>query len=183
MHNAETSSAGVTRSWVLKKRRKLTLPPGSFALYPTDTDRAFIVDLKFRKALQKVAWRFNPKTRRVRGYFGRDQTRQYLHKYVLTLAGKYYPEVTFDNGDWWDCRVSNLRPYDRSEDGARRRLFKNRRRKGVSFHKRKKKFVAMIRVHGKLRHLGYHNTADLAARAYAKAWNAAHPFAEPLPVT
>lgn len=140
------------------------------------------MDLKFRKQVLKVNWRYSAKTNRIRGYFGAGETRQYLHKFVLTLAKKPYPEVIFDNSEWADCRISNLRPYDRYEDGARRRPFNKKRRKGVIWHKVRKKFCAMIRCRGKLKHLGYFLTADLAARAYAVAWNQAHPNAEPLPL-
>lgn len=108
----------------------------------------------------------------------------YLHRYVLHLAKKYYPEVTFYNGDVHDCRLVNLKPYRREEEGATRRMFKNNstQRKGVYWHKARKKWVAMIRTRKKLRHLGYFKTPDLAANAYAKAWNLAHPTLPQLPV-
>lgn len=157
------------------------MPPGAFAFSIEGTDKLFLADKKYRTKILSVRWRFNPKTKRARGYFGKNKTRQFLHTYVLSLAKKYYPEVTFEN-DWWDCRLINLKPYDRSEDGARRRPFKNKQRKGVIFHKRKKQFCSMIRVHGKLRHLGYFKTADEAAKAYALAWNAAHPSADPMDI-
>lgn len=114
---------------------------------------------------------------RVRGFFGRHVTRQYLHRYILHLAGKFYPEITFANGDPFDCRLVNLKPYRREEEGASRKPFRNNtsRRKGVCFHKGKGKWAAMIRVHRKLVHLGYHDTADAAARAYEYAFKIAHP--------
>lgn len=135
------------------------------------------MDIKFRPKVRKINWKFDPKTKRCRGFFGKGTTRQYLHRYVLSLANRPYPEVTFDNGDWNDCRLANLRAYDREEDGARRKPFKNRRRKGVSFHKRRKKnpWAAMIRTKGKLRHLGYFSTPELAAAAYDREFKLAHP--------
>lgn len=147
-----------------------------FLLYPVDTPAPFWVDLRFLQRLITVRWRFVAAKQRARGFFSKG-TRQYLHRYVLNLANKYYPEVTFANGDPFDCRLVNLKPYRRDEDGARRKLFKNStsRRKGVCFHKAHKKWAAMIRVHGKLRHLGYFSTADQAARAYEIAYALAHP--------
>lgn len=154
-----------------------TLPPDTARLYVSGAPRAFFVDVKYIRKLRKVRWRWIEKKQRARGYFGRDKIRLYLHRYVLALARKYYAEVTFANGDYWDCRLVNLKPYRREEDGAQRRLFKNNtsRRKGVSWHKRRKKWAAMIRSRGKLRHLGYYKTADAAADAYQAAYALAHP--------
>lgn len=150
-----------------------------FLLYPDGSPQPFWVDKEFLRPLGRIRWRHDAKRKRARGFFGRGTTRQYLHRYVLHLAGKFYPEVTFANGDEYDCRIVNLKPYRREEDGAFRRAFKNNtsKRKGVSFHKRKNKWAAMIRVNRKLLHLGYHDTADLAAKAYERAFRIAHPNA------
>ena len=154
------------------------LPYLSASIWPEGCPLAFIVDIRFLRHIRKIRWCFVAKKKRARGYFGRGQTRLYLHRYVLHLANKYYPEVTFANGDHFDCRLTNLKPYRRYEEGANRQMFKNNtsHRKGVSFHKRLKKWTAMIRVQGKLRHLGYFLTADLAANAYANAFALAHPL-------
>jgi hypothetical protein len=169
---------------MLLRRKPPKLPPGSIQLYPEGTPKPFIVDRRFIHKLRRVRWHFVEKKKRARGYFGRSKVRQYLHRYILILARKFYPEVTFANGDHFDCRLTNLKPYRRYEEGARRQMFKNNtsKRKGVSFHKRKRKWIAMIRTRGHLRHLGYFRTADLAANAYAKAWNLAHPSLPPMPV-
>lgn len=163
----------------MRLRRKV--PPAAALLLPEGSPRFFLVDIRFLRRLREVRWRYVAKGNRARGFFGKGQTRQYLHRYVLSLGRKFYPEVTFANGDWSDCRLVNLRPYRRDEDGAGRRLFKNSssKRKGVSFHKLKKKWIAMIRARGKLRYLGYFKTADLAAKAYASAWKLAHPTSIP----
>lgn len=151
-------------------------------IWPVGSSRAFIIDSPFLRKVNRVRWRFLAKSNRARGFFGRTKTRQYLHRYVLSLLRKHYPEVTFANDNWWDCRAVNLKPYRRDEDGCRRRLFKNStsRFKGVSYHKHQKKFAAMIRVQGKLKHLGYFAKADDAAEAYARAWNLAHPGLPPM---
>jgi hypothetical protein len=41
--------------------------------------------------------------------------------------------------------------------------------KGVSFHKRRGKFISQIRVNNKLKHIGYYVTAEEAAHAYDNA--------------
>lgn len=169
---------------VRQNRVKLLGQRSYFLLYPDGTPHPFWVDKRFLKALGMIRWRYVPDKQRARGFFGRGTTRQYLHRYVLTLARKYYPEVTFANGDPFDCRIVNLKPYRREEEGAMRNRFKNNttRRKGVCFHKAKQKWIAMIRVHRKLIHLGYFDTADGAARAYTQAWNIAHPTLIPQPI-
>jgi len=148
-----------------------------FLLYPDGCPQPFWVDKKFLNKLRRIRWRYLPQRQRARGFFGVKGTRQYLHRYILALAGKFYPEVTFANGDVFDCRLVNLKPYRREEDGATRRMFKNNtsKRKGVCFHKVRKKWIAMIRANKKLIHLGYFDTADAAARAYASAFSLAHP--------
>lgn len=40
---------------------------------------------------------------------------------------------------------------------------------GVSFHKRRMKFIAYLNIDGKLKHIGYFGTADEAHRAYLRA--------------
>lgn len=153
-------------------------------LWPAGSPRPFLIDAKFFEACYEVPWRYLPKGNRARGFFGKGKTRQYLHRFVLSLAGKHYPEVTFSNGDWHDCRLENLISYRHEEHGAQRTLFKNStsKRKGVSWHARRGKYAAMIRIRGKLKHLGYYADADQAARVYAIAWNEAHPHLEQLPV-
>lgn len=160
---------------MVKIPKRLDPPRGARALYLSGSPKPFWYDKKFSPKIREVRWRFDAKRKRCRGFFGRGKTRQFLHRYVLHLANRYYPEVTFSNGEWWDCRLVNLRPYDRIDDGANRRPFRKRQRKGVIWHKRRKKWAAMIRVNGHLRHLGYYTDPDAAAKAYHKAWKLAHP--------
>lgn len=160
------------------------LPANTALIWPTDSPRGVLVDRQFRAKLLTVRWRWLPRRQRFRGYFGHSRIRNYLHRYVLQLANRYYPEVSFADDDVFDCRLVNLKAYRRTEEGARRRLFRNStsRRKGVTWHVRRKKWAAMIRVYGKLRHLGYYAKADDAAAAYAVAWNSAHPDQPQVPV-
>lgn len=159
----------------MKLRKKRLIYRNIVYLHPEGTDKAFLIDRKFIRRVREVRWLYLPDRKRVRGYFGRSKTRLYLHRFILQLAGKYYPEVTFANGDYFDCRLANLKPYRREIEGANRCLFKNSstKRKGVSFHRGK--WVAMIRAKGKLRHLGRFDDPDLAANAYHRAWKLAHP--------
>lgn len=146
-------------------------------LYVEGSSRPFLIDLRFALRVRKVRWKYDPKKKRCRGWLTQAKTRQFLHRYILSLARKRYAEASFANGDPHDCRLANIVPYSRVDDGATRRLFKNSTsgRKGVSFHKRKKKWIAAIRVNGRLRHLGYFVSSRDAAAAYAVAWQQAHP--------
>lgn len=159
----------------LKKWNGKRVPKKCRVLFLSGCPSGVLFDERFLTDIMEVPWRFDPVRKRVRGFFGKGKTRQYMHRFILSLAGKMYPDVKFSNGDVLDMRLDNLSPYDRSEDGACRRPFKNATKKGISFNKRTMRWAAMIRVKGKLYHLGYHDTADLAAKAYATAWKTAHP--------
>lgn len=160
------------------KLKRYTLLPGRtyFWLHLDGAPRPFVLDLTVLRAVVRVAWRYQPDQQKARARFSRT-TRQYLHRYVLFLHKRHYPEVTFANGNPFDCRLHNLKPYRRCEEGAQRCLFKNStsQLKGVCWHKGKRRWAAMLRHRGKLKHLGYFNTAETAAAAYARAWRAAHP--------
>jgi hypothetical protein len=156
-------------------KRRINVPKNVDVLYLPGCERGILYDKKFKSKVREVRWRYDEARKRMRGFFGRGKTRQYLHRYLLELAGKHYPEVTFANGDWYDLRLVNLRPYDRVEDGSNRKMFKNRTKKGISWNKRVGKWAAMIRVRGKLHHLGYFTDPDIAAIAYHNAWKLAHP--------
>lgn len=171
----------------MKIWRKSLLPSNATLIYPRDTPKGFLVDDCFVTRVRNIRWTYvllRGNLPRARGYFGRGSTRQYLHRYILSLVKVHYPEVTFATGDPFDCRLVNLKAYRRYEEGANRCLFKNSTtlRKGVCFHKGKKKWVAMIRARGKLKHLGYFNDIDSAARAYNRAFNLMRPNLKPLPI-
>lgn len=158
------------------KTSRPILPKNARFLTVTDSPRLYVVDAHLYKRLARVPWHYIPARRHARGYFGASQTREYLHRYVLQLLGQPHQLVCFANGDRFDCRQHNLKSYDPSEDGANRRLFSNSstRYKGVTFVKSRNKWVAMIRIKGKLKFLGYHSSPKTAAQAYEDAWKLAH---------
>ncbi|MGE0038076.1 MAG: HNH endonuclease [Xanthobacteraceae bacterium] len=75
------------------------------------------------------------------------------------------------NGIRSDNRFVNLRLATNSENArnSRRRINNACGYKGVHYKKRLKKFVAQIRVAGRVFHLGVFRTADEAHAAYCKA--------------
>lgn len=145
-------------------------------IWPVNSPRPFVLDKQFVLPAAEVHWLYLPKRQRARGLLRRAKTRQYLHRYVLALAKKFYPEVSFASGDPFDCRLVNLKPYRREEDGARRIMFRTNSSgfKGVSFHKPSGKWAAMIRSRSRLHHLGLFKSPDAAAAAYGAAYDLIH---------
>jgi hypothetical protein len=92
-----------------------------------------------------------------------------LHRAIIQAK----PEETVDHidGNGLNNRRSNLRICTKSENAQNRRTRRNTVSgvKGVVWHKRIKKWQASIMVGGKGVHLGYFQTVEAAAAAYAKA--------------
>lgn len=147
-----------------------------YRLQVSGAPRRFVIDRRHSALVAAVPWKFVPRTVRARATITKGEPRIFLHKYIASLAHLDWEEIFFANNDPYDCRAGNLRPYRRDEEGARRKTFKNKAVpfKGV-YLRGKDKYGASIRVHGKLKHLGYFTTAEAAAKAYKTAYQAAHP--------
>ena len=80
-------------------------------------------------------------------------------------------QVDHINGNPNDNRLSNLRLASASENGRNRGQQANNKSgfKGVSWAARERKWNARIMAQGQYRSLGYFDTAEQAAEAYAKA--------------
>lgn len=91
---------------------------------------------------------------------------------VLFLTGRW-PTGLVDHRDLdsMNDRATNLRPCTFSQNGANRGVPRNSTSgfKGVTFHRRARKWQATIKHHGVKRFLGYHATPEQAAAAYATA--------------
>lgn len=94
---------------------------------------------------------------------------KYLHRELL--AAPYGVEVDHRSGDGLDNRRKNLRLATVAQNRRNQRTGKANTSgiKGVSWHKRVKRWAANITVNGKALHLGYHDTKELARAAYAAA--------------
>jgi hypothetical protein len=149
-----------------------------FRLYPANTPNAYVVDRRFVKELLKHRWKHSKKINRARAVFSgvKRETRKYLHRYILTLIGRHYPEVCFADGDSFNCTLVNLKPYRRYEEGAFRKRFRNNKSgvKGVYFNLEHKKWMACIKYKGKLKHLGYFSTVEEATRMFDTAFKLVH---------
>lgn len=98
------------------------------------------------------------------------QASQSLHQVVARRMG-IVGEADHKDRDGLNNRRSNLRPANRSQQGANRGLQSNSTSglKGASWNKDNRKWQAHMGVNGKMRHLGYHATAVGAALAYDRA--------------
>ncbi|MBR8073514.1 HNH endonuclease [Burkholderia cenocepacia] len=95
--------------------------------------------------------------------------------HILAWALYYgeWPNMEIDHRDRNPCNnaVKNLRPSTRAQNCFNQGLLARNSTgfKGVSFHKKRNKFVARICAHGVIRHLGYFDRAEEAHEIYSLA--------------
>ena len=99
----------------------------------------------------------------------------YVHRIVMSrMLGRSLSSkerVDHINGNGLDCRRSNLRLVDGSQNSANRPGWRNSssKYKGVTFNTYLNKWQAKISPHGKTKHLGYYADEVDAAKAYDSA--------------
>lgn len=119
-------------------------------------------------------------TRKANGYlFGRTLGYSILsHRAAWLLTYGTWPKGEIDhiNGDKTDNRIDNLRDCSRSENQHNRPRYSNNKSglKGVSWHKQKMKWRAVIALHGKSKHLGLFDDKLDAFEAYKSACSELH---------
>lgn len=105
----------------------------------------------------------------VRNIYSKNKQQQ-IRMHNIILGTPKGVEVDHVNGNGLDNRRSNLRFCNRSENNRSQRLRCDNTSgfKGVTFRSRVQKtvYVARIGVNKKIIHLGYHLTAETAARVY-----------------
>lgn len=111
--------------------------------------------------------------RTARGYYVLkfDGVIYYVHRLIWKMVTGVDPENEIDhcNGDCTDNRWMNLRSATSSENKLNRRKNLRSLHKGVTFHKRDKKWQASIGANGRKFYLGYFDTATEAHEVYAEA--------------
>jgi hypothetical protein len=95
----------------------------------------------------------------------------FLHREILEMSADDKRFVDHINGNTLDNRVENLRFASPSQNGMNAKLSKANTSgfKGVTFNKRKEKWMAQIRFDGKNQFLGYFYTPEEAHTAYCEA--------------
>jgi hypothetical protein len=145
---------------------------------PLANDRGFVVvDAADAQLVSQYRWQL--RQGRKPGYTSYASRRlsgatQYIHTF---LTG--WPEVDHEDGDGLNNCRSNLRPATRGQNNANQgpqdRPGKLSTFKGVTWYATHERWVARIRVDGRLRSLGYFTSEEAAARAYDNAAQAAWP--------
>lgn len=112
-------------------------------------------------------------------YVGIDGGKYLLHRLAYFYQHRRWPAVDVDhiNGNRADNRASNLRDATRSENMQNRReANSNNLSTGVlGVYKARKRFRAKIEIDYESRSLGYFDTIEEAAAAYATGKAALHP--------
>lgn len=86
-----------------------------------------------------------------------------VHRHLIGVEGMCVDHM---NGDTLDNRKANLRNVTRSENQQNSDFVRGQSRfRGVSFNKHSSKWLARIKYHGHIYHLGYHATEADANRA------------------
>ncbi len=100
-----------------------------------------------------------------------SQTSVFMHREILSLEFGDKRQGDHINFETLDNRRSNLRVATASENGSNRRLLRGNTSglKGVTWHKRDRKWQAAIGVGNGKKYLGYFDTAEQAHEAYCKA--------------
>ena len=97
-----------------------------------------------------------------------------MHRVVMerVIGRKLADDEFIDHidGDGLNNTRENLRIVDVSENLANSKVWKNNSSgyRGVSYHKRNKRWQAKIHFKGKLTHLGWYDTPEEASRAYER---------------
>jgi hypothetical protein len=97
-----------------------------------------------------------------------------MQNYVMILKGIYVPPgsvVDHENCNGLDNQYSNLRIATESQNAANKRNYTVgiSGYHGVAYHRKSKKFRAIVQVHGKKHQIGIFTNAEEAARARDKA--------------
>lgn len=139
--------------------------------YEPETGRFFwLTTTRTMKAGTEAGYR-NPKT----GYWiirlgGKNYRRARL-AWLYTTGRWPADQIDHINGNKIDDRIGNLREANTSQNHGNLSLSRANTTgfKGVSWHKRIRRWQASIRVRGRLRFLGSFSTAEEAAAAYEQA--------------
>ena len=99
------------------------------------------------------------------------------HRLIFLMHKGYLPKtIDHINGDTLDNRIENLRAATRGQNQHNRKTNANNTSgyKGVSWYKKRKKWISKIKLEGKAIHLGYFDNLEEAAEVVRKAREEVH---------
>jgi hypothetical protein len=143
--------------------KKIELTQGKFAIVD---DGDFEKLNKYKWHVHKSGYRFYAERNERRG-FGRITAK--MHREITNAPNDMY--VDHIDGDGLNNTRSNLRVCTNAQNQYNSRKPSNNTSgfKGVSWHKRNKKWLARIKVNNKQNNLGYFDSLIEAAQAYDEA--------------
>ena len=101
-----------------------------------------------------------------------------VHRIIYLMVHGEWPagEIDHINGIKHDNRIANLRVATHTQNMANKGAYKNSKTgvKGVSYHKRDRKYYVCISASGKQHHVGSFKTIADAQQAYAEAAKRLH---------
>ena len=140
-------------------------------IIPLSNGKLCFVDAEDFELASSMTWRCNNgyAVRHIRSSDDERWTALYLHR--LLMSADKGVQVDHRSGNRLDCRRFNLRRATHSQNQRNKGLQKNNTSgyKGVRFNIRANRWKAQIKVNGKMKHCGYHSTAESAYAAYCKA--------------
>lgn len=107
---------------------------------------------------------------------GADREIYQAHRLAWLFVHGEFPDAFIDhiNGIRSDNRMANLRVATRSQNGANQRRHRDNRTGFKGVRKYRSKYVAQIKVAGRMKHIGSFTTPEEAAKAYqgfaARVW-------------
>jgi hypothetical protein len=137
--------------------------------------------LRWRVDRFVLPWRKNASAGEVAGSLRRDGYRrvsidrkEYMsHRLAWLISHGAWPagEIDHINGNVSDNRLCNLRDVTHAQNQRNMKVFKTNRcgLKGVTWHKKGRKWQARIVINGRHTHLGLFDTAEAANEAYVAA--------------
>jgi hypothetical protein len=108
--------------------------------------------------------------------------KKYLaHRLVWLYIHGSFPVDMLDHidGDKLNNRINNLREASNQQNQHNRTKFQSNNKTGflgVCWHKRDNKFMAAIKISGKVKHLGYFDKPEQAHQAYLEAKRQHHQY-------
>lgn len=151
-----------------RKQNKYDLT-GEYGIGYTSSDKEFYFDLEDYEKIKDISWHINSD-----GYVhGVVNNNKKISLHRLIMGEPYGLDVDHIHGRNTrnDCRKENLRIGTDQQNKMNCPVRKDNTSgtTGVSWHKRKQKWIAQINVNGKLKYLGLYDNIESAIRARQEA--------------